>query len=73
MMTRLRSLRFLCVAAGAHALILCAGAAAQEKPAAVPAAAQKTFATAREAAEALVVGVGELRRAGHEGDPRAGR
>jgi hypothetical protein len=54
MMTGLRSLRFLCVAALVHALILCAGAAAQDKPAAVPAAAQKTFATAREAAEALV-------------------
>ncbi len=47
------SLRLLCVAAGVHAFLLSAGAGAQEKPA--PAlASQKTFATAREAADALV-------------------
>jgi hypothetical protein len=38
----------------AYALITSAGAAAQEKPVSSPAAAQKTFATAREAADALV-------------------
>ncbi len=47
-------MRCLCVAAGAQALVLCAAAGAQEKPAPPPAAAQKTFATAREAADALV-------------------
>jgi hypothetical protein len=47
-------MRFLCVAVGGHALVLCATAGAQEKPAPPPAAAQKTFATAREAADALV-------------------
>jgi hypothetical protein len=51
-----RELRFLCVAAGAQALILSAGAGAEEKPGVVPATAavQKTFATPREAADALV-------------------
>jgi DUF2950 family protein len=43
-----------CVAAAALGLILCTGAGAQEKPVPAPAAVQKTFATAREAAEALV-------------------
>ena len=52
--SRLRSLNLLCVAAGLHALIFSAAAGAQEKPVPAPAAAQKTFATAREAAEALV-------------------
>jgi hypothetical protein len=52
--SRLRSLHLLCVAAAVHALIFSAGAGAQEKPVPAPAAAQKTFATAREAAEALV-------------------
>ena len=52
--SRLRSLHLLCVAAGSHALVFSAGAGAQEKPVPAPAAAQKTFATAREAAEALV-------------------
>jgi hypothetical protein len=52
--TRLRSLRLLCVAAGAHVLIFTAGAGAQEKRVPDPEAAQKTFATAREAADALV-------------------
>jgi hypothetical protein len=52
--SRLRSLSLLCVAAVAPALIFAAGAGAQEKPAPAPAAVQKTFATAREAAEALV-------------------
>ena len=51
---RLRSLQLFCVAAGVVALIFSAGAGAQEKPVPAPAAAQKTFATAREAAEALV-------------------
>ena len=53
-MTRSRDRRSTLVAAGACALILSAGAAAQEKAAPAPAAAQKTFATAREAADALV-------------------
>jgi hypothetical protein len=48
-----RALSLLCVAAGAHALIFSAGAGAQEKPVPAPAVVQKTFATAREAAEAL--------------------
>ena len=52
--SRLRSLHLLCVAAGVLALIFSAGAGAQEKPSPAPAAAQKAFATAREAAEALV-------------------
>ena len=47
-------LRSLCVAAAASALIFSAEAGAQEKPVAAPAAEQKTFATAREAGEALV-------------------
>jgi hypothetical protein len=51
---RVRSLYLLCAAAGAYALITCAGAAAQGKPEPPPAAAQKTFATARQAADALV-------------------
>ncbi len=49
-----RSLYLLCLAAGAHALVLSAGAGAQQKLAPAPAAAQKTFATPREAADALV-------------------
>ncbi len=52
--SRLRSLHLLRVAAGVLALIFSAGAGAQEKPSPAPAAAQKAFATAREAAEALV-------------------
>ena len=51
---RFRSLRLLCVAAGAYALITSAGAAAQKKPVPAPATAQKTFATAQEAADALI-------------------
>jgi hypothetical protein len=51
---RLRSFFVLCAAAGACAVLVSAGAAAQEKPVPAPAVAQKTFATAREAAEALV-------------------
>jgi Protein of unknown function (DUF2950) len=42
------------IAAGVLALTLSAGAGAQEKAVPAPTAAQKTFATAREAAEALV-------------------
>jgi len=49
-----RSIHLLCAAAGAYALIITGGAAAQEKPVPAPAAAQKTFATAQEAANALV-------------------
>jgi Protein of unknown function (DUF2950) len=52
--SRLRSPRFLCVVAGVLALTVAAGTGAQEKPTPAPAAAQKTFATAREAADALV-------------------
>ena len=51
---RFRSLRLLCAAAGAYALVTSAGAAAQEKPVPAPATAQKTFATAQEAADALI-------------------
>ena len=51
---RFRSLRLLCAAAGAYVLIAYAGAAAQGKPVPAPAAAQKTFATAQEAADALI-------------------
>jgi hypothetical protein len=50
---RFRSIDLLC-AAGACALIISASAVAQEKPVPAPAAAQKTFATAQDAAEALV-------------------
>ena len=52
--SRLRSLCVLCVAALTQALIFSARAGAQDKPVPAPAAAQKTFSTAREAAEALV-------------------
>jgi hypothetical protein len=52
--TGLRSLHILCVAAGVLALTFFAGAGAQEKTVPASTAAQKTFATAREAAEALV-------------------
>ena len=54
-MTWSPAVRFISVAVGAHALLLSA-AGAQEKPtsAPAPATAQKTFATAREAADALV-------------------
>jgi hypothetical protein len=49
-----RSRYVLCAVAGAYVLITAAGAAAQVKPAPAPAAAQKTFATAQEAASALI-------------------
>jgi len=51
--SRIRSLRLLSAAAGAYALITSAGAAEQAKPAPPPLAA-KTFATAQEAADALI-------------------
>jgi hypothetical protein len=51
---RFRSLQLLCAAAGAYAVITSAGAAAQGTPVPVPAAAQKAFATAQEAADALI-------------------
>jgi len=51
---RFRSLQLLCAAAGAYAVITSAGAAAQKKPVPAPATAQKTFATAQEAADALI-------------------
>jgi Protein of unknown function (DUF2950) len=51
---RLHSLCLLGIAVGAHTLIFSAVAGAQDKPVPAPAAAQKTFSTAREAAEALV-------------------
>jgi hypothetical protein len=51
---RSRLLHLLCAAAGAYALITYVGVAAQEKPVPAPATAQKTFATAQEAASALV-------------------
>jgi len=53
-MKRSRVMRSIRVAVWACALILPAGAAAQEKPVPVSAAGQKTFATAKEAADALV-------------------
>jgi hypothetical protein len=51
---RFRSLLLLCAAAGAYSLIISAGASAQGKAEPAPAAPQKTFATAEEAAHALV-------------------
>jgi len=51
---RFGSLYLLVIAAGAYVLIASAGVAAQGKPASAPAAAQKTFGTAQEAADALV-------------------
>jgi hypothetical protein len=51
---RFRSVRLLCAAMGAYALLASAGTGAQEKPVPTAAAAQKTFATAREAADALI-------------------
>jgi hypothetical protein len=51
---RFRSLYLICAAAGACALLTSAGAAAQQKPVPAPAAEQKTFATAKEAADALI-------------------
>jgi hypothetical protein len=53
-MHRVHSLGLARLAMGAFALILSVAAAAQEKPAPATAAPQKTFATAREAADALV-------------------
>jgi len=51
---RSRSLHLLCTAAVAYVLITCAGAAAQGKPVPAPSTDQKTFATAEEAANALI-------------------
>jgi hypothetical protein len=51
---RFRSFQLLCAAAGACAWLASSSAAAQQKPAPVPAAAQKSFATAQAAAEALI-------------------
>ena len=51
---RIRSLCVLGAVVSAWALIAAAGVAAQGKPAPAPAVAQKTFATAQEAADALV-------------------
>jgi hypothetical protein len=51
---RFRSLFVLCAVAGACVLIAAAGVGAQGKPVPAPAAAQKTFATAQEAADALI-------------------
>ncbi len=51
---RFRPLDVLCAVVGACVLIAAAGVAAQGKPVPAPAAAQKTFATAQEAADALV-------------------
>jgi len=51
---RFRSLYLLCAAVAAYALLTSGGAAAQQKPVAAPVAAQKTFATAQEAANALI-------------------
>jgi Protein of unknown function (DUF2950) len=51
----LRSHSLVCVAVGAHTLLFSAVAGAQDKPVPAPAAAQKTFATARAAVDALVL------------------
>ena len=51
---RFRAFHLLYIVAGAYALITPAGAVAQGKPVPTPPAAQKTFATAQEAADALV-------------------
>ena len=51
---RSRSLHLLCAAVGACVLLAYAGATAQEKPVPATATVQKTFATAQEAANALV-------------------
>ena len=51
---RLRSSCLLCVAAGALAVLIPAALAAQQPPASAPEAAQRTFTTARQAADALV-------------------
>jgi hypothetical protein len=60
---RFRSLRLVGAALGACALITAAGAAAQEKSAtSATAPAQKTFATAEEAADALVAAAGSFDR-----------
>jgi hypothetical protein len=59
---RLRSFYLLCAAASACVLITSAGAAAQEKPVAAPEAAQKTFATAQEAADAIIAAAASFDR-----------
>ena len=51
---RVASFYLLCAAAGACALLTAVSAAAQGKPTQAPAAPQKTFATAQEAADALI-------------------
>ena len=57
-----RSFYALCAAAAACALIATAGVAAQGKPAPAPAVAQKTFATAQEAADALIAAAASFDR-----------
>jgi hypothetical protein len=51
---RFRSLLVVCATMGACVLITAAGVGAQGKPVPAPPAAQKTFATAQEAADALI-------------------
>jgi hypothetical protein len=57
-----RSLVLLCAAAGACALITAVAVAAQGQPVPAPPAAQKTFATAREAADALIAAAASFDR-----------
>jgi hypothetical protein len=59
---RFRSLHLVLAAAGVSALIASAGVAAQGKPAPPPADLQKTFATAQEAADALVAAAASFDR-----------
>jgi hypothetical protein len=59
---RFRSLCLLCAVAGACFLITAAGVAAQGKPVPSPAAAQKTFATAQEAADAMIAAAASFDR-----------
>ena len=59
---RSRSIYVLCAVAGACVLITAAGVAAQGKPAPAPAAAQATFASAQEAADALIAAAASFDR-----------
>jgi hypothetical protein len=59
---RFRSFYALCAAASVCALIAAAGVAAQGKPMPTPPAVQKTFATAQEAADALIAAAANFDR-----------
>ena len=60
---RFRSLFVLCAFVGACVLITAAGVGAQGKPVPAPPAAQKTFATAQEAADVLIAAADSFDRA----------